>query len=357
MCVTTIYPDRYPDGHIVSFQRTRTCEYGSPSRPCLTASTVEEPMRNIGWGELTTEQLLNPPQPQQRPFTPPRSPASFHHRHSSSESSGHRRRHSKHASPLRPTRQHRKTERIVIVDSPPTPRTPPQHYTHTFTAPSSPISPPFRSHERERGRPVIVDERPLRRNPSIGAVVGDRLTPRNSRDYSRTRNVIWDSPSNSHTSFNSRLRREEEEANRLHEQREQERQLRRDIEVQIKLEKEKEREDRRRKEEFIRRQDEEIRNRPIVPLVSMAPPLRRQHTQIPHRAPAVTVVEQADMLPMMFGGLAIREDRHSKRREQESEEAMKRRLRERQLPKRRASVGPGHRRHRVAYDDGLYRWE
>lgn len=351
MCVT-IYTDRYPDGHSVSFRRTQNCKYGSPSRPCLNTTTAKE--RNIGWGELTTEQLLNLP-PQQRPFTPPRSPASSHHRHSSSESSGHRRRHSKHASPL-VTRQHRKAERIVIVDSPPTPRTPPQHYTHTFTAPSSPISPPFRSHER--GRPVIVDERPLRRNPSVGAVVGDRLTPRNSRDYSRTRNVVWDSPSSSHTSFNSRLRREEEEANRLHEEREQQRQLRRDIEVQIKLEKEKEREDRRRKEEFFRRQDEEIRNRPAVPLVPMAPPpLRRQQAQIPHRVPVVTVVEQADLLPTMFGGLAIRDERQAKRIEQESEEAMKRRLRERQLPKRRASVGVGHRRHRVAYDDGLYRWE
>ncbi|CAG8952646.1 hypothetical protein HYFRA_00009754 [Hymenoscyphus fraxineus] len=357
MCVTHIYTDRFPDGHTKYFRQTLNCQYGSPSRPCPTASTTEEATRNLNWGELTAEQILKTPQ-LQRPFTPPRSPVSSHHRHSSSESNGHRRRHSKHLSPLRPTRQHRKTERIVIVDSPPTPRTPPQHYNHTFTAPSSPIAPPFRSHERERGRPVIVDERPFRRNPSVGAVVGDRLTPRNSREYSRTRHVTWDSPSNSHTSFNSRLRREEEETKRLLEKREQDRQIQRDIDMK-KLEKEKDLEDRlRRKEEFFRRQDEEIRSRPAVPLAApMPPPLRRQQTQISRRGPAVTVVEQDDALPLMMGGLAIREDRSSKRREQESEEAMKRRLRERQLPKRRASVGPGHRRHRVAYDDGLYRWE
>lgn len=44
-------------------------------------------------------------------------------------------------------------------------------------------------------------------------------------------------------------------------------------------------------------------------------------------------------------------------RERESEEEVLKRLRERQLPRRRASVGLGGRRHRVLYDDGVYRWE
>lgn len=39
------------------------------------------------------------------------------------------------------------------------------------------------------------------------------------------------------------------------------------------------------------------------------------------------------------------------------EEELKARLRERQMPRRRFSVGPGNRRHRVLYDDGVYRWE
>jgi hypothetical protein len=42
---------------------------------------------------------------------------------------------------------------------------------------------------------------------------------------------------------------------------------------------------------------------------------------------------------------------------EKEEEALKMRLRERQMPKRRFSVGPGNRRHRVLYDDGVYRWE
>jgi hypothetical protein len=45
------------------------------------------------------------------------------------------------------------------------------------------------------------------------------------------------------------------------------------------------------------------------------------------------------------------------RLELEEEEAMKQRLRERQMPQRRFSVGPGRRRHRVVYENGVYRWE
>jgi len=51
-------------------------------------------------------------------------------------------------------------------------------------------------------------------------------------------------------------------------------------------------------------------------------------------------------------------DRAMKERLEASEaEAMRQRLRERQMPRRRFSVGPGGRRHRVLYDDGVYRWE
>ncbi|KAF4619028.1 hypothetical protein G7Y89_g14819 [Cudoniella acicularis] len=357
MCVTNIYVDRYPDGQALTFRQTSICQYGLPGRPCPSHSTIENPVRKINFGEPTTEHMLtrqfNPPQP--RPHTPPRSPAS-HHRHSSSESGNHRRHSKRMASPLRPTRQHRK-ERIVIVDSPPTPRTPPQLYNQIFTAPSSPASPRFRTHERERGRPVIVDERPLRRVPSVGAVVSDR--PRRSHSIDRNRHVAWDSPSSSHTSFNSRLRLEEEEIERQR-LREIERKLRlKDIEAaerrreaqikeaEIERRVQKELEEKRKKEAWMKAQDEEIRRRPAVPLAPM-PPSRRQ------QRPVVTVVDQADMLPVMMGGLAVKE---KVRKEEDEEEAMKRRLRERQLPKRRFSVGPGYRRHRVAYDDGLYRWE
>jgi len=55
--------------------------------------------------------------------------------------------------------------------------------------------------------------------------------------------------------------------------------------------------------------------------------------------------------------LEIRDRQLRERREESEQEAMRQRLRERQMPRRRFSVGPGGRRHRVLYDDGVYRWE
>jgi hypothetical protein len=294
----------------------------------------------------------------QRVFThtPPRSSGGSHHRYSGGESTsseGHRR-HSKRRSELftlKPTRQHKK-ERIIIVDSPPTPRTPPQVYRETFTAPSSPAS-PFIIEDlprRERGRPIIVDERPLHRVDSLGAVVGRR-----ARSQSRSR-FHWDSPSSSHTSFDSRARREAEEIQLLEERRRREE---RDERIAY-LEAE------RRREERIRQQDEEIRRRPPIPFPPA--PLRQRQFLRP-------VIDQTRAL---LGGLSL-DDRAGERvliaeaenrrlteeRDRatrarlvaEEGEAMKQRLRERQMPKRRFSVGPGGRRHRVVYDNGVYRWE
>ncbi|KAM0421242.1 hypothetical protein ACHAPT_010964 [Fusarium lateritium] len=46
-----------------------------------------------------------------------------------------------------------------------------------------------------------------------------------------------------------------------------------------------------------------------------------------------------------------------KKREEEDDEAQRRRLMERMQPRRRESTGPGSRRSRVLYDEGIYRWE
>jgi hypothetical protein len=221
MCVTNVYTDQYPDGKQVEFRQTSYCQYGQPfaARPCQKLTTLENAVRKIQFGEPTTEYMMTA---YQRAFThtPPRSSGGSHHRYSGGESSsseGRRRRNSRRRSELftlKPTRQHKK-ERIVIVDSPPTPRTPPQVYRETFTAPSSPATPFIIEGlpRRERGRPIIVDERPLVRVNSVGAVVGRR-----ARSQSRTR-FQWDSPSSSHTSFDSRARREAEELQLREEQR------------------------------------------------------------------------------------------------------------------------------------------
>lgn len=372
------------------------------------------------------------------PQTPPRSAGGSNHRRQSSSVSsddramgeeGLRRRPSerkREVPTLRPTRQHRK-ERIVIVDSPPTPRTPPQTTNQTFSVPNSPASPPFiiDGLPRERGRPIIVDERPLQRErevvrereviresqqqqqperrqrvPSIGAVVGGRRGLSTSRER-----FGWDSPSSSHTSFDSRARREveeierrkreREELDREMEKRERERALQaaerevRDRE-RDREKRDKEREDRikvleaeRRREERIRAQDEEIRRRPPVPIPPSPP---RRGILKPTVVTTTPRPDPNDLPPlgrrsidegrgivglgaMSPGERAIIEEQEIRRRMEErdreikermvekEEEALKMRLRERQMPKRRFSVGPGNRRHRVLYDDGVYRWE
>lgn len=370
MCVTNVYVDRYPDGKDIEFRQTSFCQYGQPGRPCQKLSTLENPVRKIQFGEPTTEYMMTAHQ-RTFPQTPPRSSGGSHHRHSgdySSEDGRLHRRKSKRRSEvptLRPTRTHRK-ERIIIVDSPPTPRTPPQTF-HTFTAPSSPASPPFvidGALPRERGRPVIVDERPLLRHPrvpSIGAVVGSRPIPRRARSQSRNRG--WDSPSTSHTSFDSRARREAEE---------QERRIAAERDQRIAAERDQRIAAERRREQRIREQDEEIRRRPAVPIPPQ--PLRERQYLRP-------VIDQSETLHGMLENLAIRDERglaqeralisesETRRRLEERERAararlmeledeqMKARLRERQMPRRRFSVGPGNRRHRVLYDDGVYRWE
>lgn len=409
MCVTNVYVDRYPDGKELEFRHTEICQYGAPGRPCAKLSTLENPVRNIQFGEPTTEYMIVAQHKRSLPQTPPRSAGNSHHRRQSSSVSSEdkepnegniRRRPSerkREVPALRPTRTHRK-ERIVIVDSPPTPRTPPQVFNQTFSLPNSPATPPFivDGLPRERGRPIIVDERPLQREreilreqqdgepttnrrhsqrmPSVGAVIGNRRR----RSASRER-FGWDSPSSSHTSFDSRARREVEEIERRKREREELERERekaeRNREIKDLERKEREREERiaaleaeRRKEDRIRMQDEEIRRRPAVP-VPPSPP--RRGILKPTVVPAVAVVEGVvdRERRLSVGERAIIEEKEIRRRLEQrdmemrermvekEEEALKMRLRERQMPKRRFSVGPGNRRHRVLYDDGVYRWE
>jgi hypothetical protein len=103
------------------------------------------------------------------------------------------------------------------------------------------------------------------------------------------------------------------------EAREVERKLRKDMDSKIP------------KEEFIRRQDPEIRARVAVPLRNLSPR---------------NVVDQ-EVLPYMMDYLA----------DSDQEEDVKRRLRVRKLPKRPFSAGSAQRRHKVTYGEGMYRWE
>lgn len=205
--------------------------------------------------------------------------------------------------------------------------------------------------------------------PSIGAVVSDR--PRRARSQSRPRggntnrtsrdslHFQWDSPSSSHTSFDSRARREAEEVER-----------RAVAERDARIAALEAQDAERRRADRIAEQDARIRSRPAVPIPPR--PLRQREYLEPRARPVV----QQDVLLGAMGGLNIRDDRvvvtenemrrrleerervaRARLQELEDQEALNRRLRERQMPKRRFSVGPGGRRHRVLYDDGVYRWE
>jgi hypothetical protein len=319
MCVTNIYVDRYPDGREVEYRHLSTCQYGSASRPCPGHSIIENSVRKIQYGEASTQNIFNHPT---FPASPPLSSTSSHHRfsggsgrHSRSVSRSDDGRLYIQRSSVKPTRQHRK-ERIIVVDAPPTPTTPPQLFASAFTAPSSPDP---------RGRPIIVDERP-------------HYLAASPRRHSRSRPSFgWDSPSTSHTSFD--LRAERELAERT--QREQARaQRRRDGELDEEL----------RRARLIAEANADIQRRAAVPI----PIPQRQRSYLR------PVVDQTQDLHERLGGLTLNSRGESVLRDRTgaaADEAMKQRLRERQMPKRSSTVGPGLRRTRVLYNDGMYRWE
>lgn len=366
MCVTDIYVDVYPDGQRRTFSQVSLCQYGVPTgRLCSNASIIENPSRKITWDEPSTEYMFSqaPRLFSTLPLTPPRSSAGSIHRHSagyvsSTSDEGLRRQDSKrhssrHSSNSRRSetsrtkeakREHRK-ERIIIVEAPPTPRTPPRSFAQTFTAPNSPMS---------RSRPIIVDERPRpQRVPSVGAVVGDR--PRRSTSSTRPR-FGWDSPSSSHTSFDLQTAAEERA-------RAEARHLKAESAAKLEVERrraEARREEAKREEQYaeleaqrrqaerIRAHDEAIKRRPAVPLKTK-----------PFLAPTV---DQTNDVQGMMGGLRLDErvstSTESRRRMEDREiEAMSSRLRERQMPGRRFSVGPAQRRERALYSDNVYRYE
>jgi len=292
------------------------------------------------------------------PSTPPRSSGGSNHRHSAGSARSHRhsssspatsedsRRHRHRRSSSKPHRTHHK-ERIIIVDAPPTPRTPPQPYQQTFSTPSSPNM-PFHS---SRGRPIIVDERGMRgtRSPSVGVVMGDRTRPIPipARRLSVSR-PAWDTPSSSHTSFDLKAERAREE--RLRNELEAENARR----TRLLAEQAAAQDAAAWRARRIAEQDDEIRRRPAVPIAPR--PLNQ-------RAYIKPYVDNSQALSSMMGGLSLgasvpeRTRRVSSRLEAAEAEAMRQRLRERQMPKRRFTVGPGHRRSKVVYENGVYRYE
>ncbi|KPM43707.1 hypothetical protein AK830_g2895 [Neonectria ditissima] len=333
MCTSNIYTYVHPDGHQEQTYHPTLCAASVHGQPCANNVVFQHPHQFISYGDSTMPYMTQlPPTPQySQPSTPNyRSADDSDHSYGSSSSK------KKRASGVYVNgqkvldlnrREGKHRERIVLVDNPPTPRTPPQTWTAPHTAPPSPNTSPYLESSPSRRRPVIVDER------TVQIEVVDNKKHRSS--HSR------------HASTSSRESRhsqsEEDEKRRRRHQREKERE-----EQEIRSQ---------RLRARINEANAEIAARAAVPA---APILKRVST---YKRGAVEVPYEADLaeaVRRLSFEEARREEKAQRlalREERKEDEAQRKRLMERIQPRRRATVGPGSRRHRVLYDDGVYRWE
>ncbi|KAF6813801.1 hypothetical protein CPLU01_14562 [Colletotrichum plurivorum] len=359
MCTTDVYTDVYPDGRRSEYQSPTLCSSSRNGHLCSNPVVYNHPPRSVGYASATSgypaghssssyayaQQL--PPSP---PMSSPRGPSveSARPRGGSSSSDRNRRTSGVYVNGQKVLDLNRKTrsraERIVIVDSPPTPRTPPRQFATPYTAPPSPNTngdaQQFGYHPVPRGslRPVIVDERP---RPKVEIEVVDSGHRRHLSSDSRY------SHSSAEDDERRRRRRRQEKERKEREEREERERERERAEDELR---------RQRQRERIDRQNERISRRPAVPVPPA--PVRRSSTgyaNVPLSADQdlVDAVRRMEINDRLAAERRAREERER----EEEEEAQRRRLMERMMPRRRATVGPGSRRHRVLYDDGVYRWE
>ncbi|KAK1461141.1 hypothetical protein CMEL01_14777 [Colletotrichum melonis] len=337
MCTTDVYTYVYPDGRRAEEQQPTFCSASRNGRLCANPVIYNHPPRPVGYpSPVPMYAPVGPayPFPQQMPPSPPMSSP----RGTSSGNEGGRARRESSSSErkhrqsgvyvngqrvLDLNRKHRsRNERIVIVDSPPTPRTPPKQFASPYTAPPSPIAggenPQFRySHvRRDSLRPVIVDERPRSK------VEIEVIDNKHRRHHS----------SESRHSYHSADEEERRRRHRDHKEREERKRQEEDRQVKKQLR--------------IAEQNAKIASRTAVPVPPA--PLNRTSTGYGSRY-------QEDLLADALRRMEVVD--HLTARAEDEEEAQRRRLKERMTPHRRATVGPGTRRHRVLYDDGLWRWE
>ncbi|KXH69483.1 hypothetical protein CSAL01_07167 [Colletotrichum salicis] len=338
MCTTDVYTDVYPDGRRAEYPQSTLCAASRSGHRCPNPVVYNHPPRSVGYPSPVP---MYPPAGPSYPFSqqmPPSPPMSSPRGTSSGNEEGRARRESssserKHRQSgvyvngqrvLDLNRKHRsRNERIVIVDAPPTPRTPPKQFASPYTAPPSPNAggetSQFRySHvRRDSLRPIIVDERP---RSKVEIEVVDNKHRRHHSSESRNSYASVDDEERRH-----RRHREHKEREERKRQEEEERQLQKRLR--------------------IAQQNAKIASRTAVPVPPA--PLNRTSTGYVSRYQE----DLADAIRRM--GVAD----HLTSRAEDEEEAQRRRLQERMTPHRRATVGPGTRRHRVSYDDGFYRWE
>lgn len=350
MCNTTVFTTVFADGREVKNNQLTLCEASRYDRPCPAHT----------YGRAPIEYRNFPPTPT---YSPQPSPSMPYYPRSGDESD---RSHRSGASSSR--RSHRSSaiyingqrlsssprqggERVFVTESPPTARTPPQGFQMSYTAPSSPqnnynnlySTSPRQSNTTRR--PYIVQDiprinvQPVDTPPSSARHARTASNSSNNSRYSQSRPVPT---ADIDAAAQERLRRERHEA-------------------------------RQRKEEQIRAQklsdringaNAEIDSRPPRP--KPEPILKRSSTITPKASSSKTPRSGDEMLAESMGGLGLsdieREEKRARLRalrlEREEEEAQDGRLMDRMsLPSRRATIGAGSRRSRVAYANGMYRYE
>ncbi|KJZ76438.1 hypothetical protein HIM_04167 [Hirsutella minnesotensis 3608] len=417
MCTTHIYAFTYPDGRHEQSRRPTLCHASRHGQPCPDNVVFHHPTQYVQYsrvpgGSPQPAVFPGPTSYTAHPFPPtpptsytPRSSTPVFYRsgddsdrsyHSTSslrrprrpssgvyvngqrvvDLDGHQRStHISHHSTNHPHHSASRRERIVLVDSPPTPRTPPQVFTGPHTAPSSPsFNPPAPYAPETSGssrRPVIVDERQQR--PYVQIEVHDGGLGMPAAHSRHGRHSSTSSRGSSRFSYSSAAEADEDD---VVEEEQRQRRARRDALRHERQTREARLKDRELREKEIRDQrirqriaeaNAEIASRPVIPMPSLhrrssataTAPGAGGNSSSKTKQPCGPKDREAELLEKLRK-LEVAEKRVVEKRadrEREEDEAQKARLRERMVPRRRATVGPGSRRHRVLYDDGMYRWE
>ncbi|KAM3512040.1 hypothetical protein MY11210_004300 [Beauveria gryllotalpidicola] len=366
MCTTKVFVHVHQDGHRSTNSQVLLCPASRHNRPCADHTVVQQPASRDQLPHAPAAPIIAfPPTPD---YSPRRSnysprPSNYSPRPSSrgsaaaavSDADRHSSRHSSRQSSTSSSRRSpgiyvngqrmvnvygsSRPERIMLVPHPPTPRTPPQTNSMPRTAPSSPSanpSIPYSSSPRQHyNQPYLVDER---QRGMHHAAVQPASPGSNSSRHSRQTSA---GSQGSRRSFSSAA--DDEERRRRRDERGERRSSRKTDELR----------------DRIKHANDEIANRPAVRTVDeqqqQQPPVTERRSRRDGHEELVGIMSRLNV-----------EDKNWRQRrayekaavlEQEEIEAQNQRMRERTVPQRRATVGPGSRRHRIAYDDGLYRWE
>lgn len=380
MCTTNVYTYVYSDGHKEQSRQPVFCSAARHGQVCSNNVVFQHPNQFIQYAETALGTSPSSPFHGQFPPTPTYSPRSGTPNYRSGDesdrsrrsiSSSRRRSSSVYINGQKVIDLNRhdggsRRERIVLVEGPPTPRTPPTAFNFPSTAPPSPnasanasASPSFYgSSPRESNssfsrRPVIVDDRTrAERVERVERVERPRIqievveaAPSSSQRASKHERHSSTSSRDSHGRSSAddeetMRRRREREERRAEKQREEEEERQRRIRLRI------------------AKANAEINKRPPVPMPPA--PLRASS----FKSTAVVGDDETNKLADGVRRMSFEEERReekarhlARKQEREEDEAQRQRLAERMMPRRRATVGPGSRRHRVVYDDGVYRWE